>query len=143
MASNQLFELLTGTHLFVISTWGQTTEKIDDEHLQQLISVLGPLPQTFARSGRDILCINLTVVSPPSLFSLPFCLNFRRQDHPLGRRDTTDEASEEGCGPEMGTGEVEAVEVLLMEILQHDPAKRPMAVDLLKSSWFEAIAEST
>ena len=42
----------------------------------------------------------------------------------------------------MGTGEVAAVEVLLMEILQYDPAKRPMAADLLKSSWFEAIAES-
>ena len=44
MALNQLFEFLTGTPLFVIGTWGLTDEEIDDEHLQQLISVLGPLP---------------------------------------------------------------------------------------------------
>ena len=44
MASNQLFEFLTGTPLFVIGTWGQTNEEIDDDHLHQLISVLGPLP---------------------------------------------------------------------------------------------------
>jgi len=41
----------------------------------------------------------------------------------------------------MDTGEVEAVVVLLNEILQYDPRKRPTAIDLLKNPWFEAIAE--
>jgi len=44
MALIQLFEFLTGTPMFVIGTWGQTDEEIDDEHLRQLIYVLGPLP---------------------------------------------------------------------------------------------------
>jgi len=44
--------------------------------------------------------------------------------------------------PEMDTGEMEAVGVLLREILQYDPAKRPVAADLLRNPWFEAIAES-
>jgi non-specific serine/threonine protein kinase len=45
--------------------------------------------------------------------------------------------------PEMDTMEVEAVGMLLREILQYDPAKQPTAADLLKNPWFEGIAESS
>ena len=44
--------------------------------------------------------------------------------------------------PEMDAGEVEVVGVLLRQILQYNPAKRPTAADLLKDPWFEAIGES-
>lgn len=40
----QLFEFLTGTTLFTISTYGLSAEEIDDDHLRLLMSVVGPLP---------------------------------------------------------------------------------------------------
>jgi hypothetical protein len=40
----QLFEFLTGTPLFGIGTYGLSAEDIDEDHLVELISVLGPLP---------------------------------------------------------------------------------------------------
>jgi len=44
----------------------------------------------------------------------------------------------------MDTEEVEVVGMLLREILQYNPAKRPTAADLLKNRylWFKAITES-
>lgn len=122
-----LFEFLTGTPLFVIGTWGLTDEEIDDEHLQQLISVLGPLPADLrAQWPRYSLYYSGSGarITPEEDETPPLTTLLKRN-----------------APPEMGTGE-EAVGVLLREILQYDPAKRPTAADLLKNSWFEAIAES-
>ena len=44
MALIQLFEFLTGAPLFGIGTYGPSHEDVDDAHLVELISVLGPLP---------------------------------------------------------------------------------------------------
>lgn len=118
-----LFEFLTGTPLFVIGTFGQTDKEIDDEHVRQLITTLGPLPAELRaqwRGNSSLYSDDGTEVETPPLEMFP-----KRK-----------------APPEMDAGEVEAVGVLLREILQYNPAKRPTAADLLKDPWFEAIGES-
>ncbi|KAF9505645.1 hypothetical protein BS47DRAFT_1367920 [Hydnum rufescens UP504] len=126
-----LFESLTGTPLFAIaSTYGLTEEEMNDDHLVQLISVLWSPPR---RPSCAMVTVFLVLLSgryrdrppPPEMETLPLETSLERE-----------------APPEMDTAEVKAVGVLLREILQYDPAKRPTAADLLNHPWFQAIRES-
>ncbi|KAF9518782.1 hypothetical protein BS47DRAFT_197256 [Hydnum rufescens UP504] len=119
------FEFLTGTPLFVIGTWGLTDEEIDDDHLCQLISALGPLPTDLCAQWprySSFYSEDGTEIVPPEVDTPPL-ETFLKNKAP----------------PEMDTEEVKAVGVLLRGILHYNPAQRPTAADLLKDPWFEAI----
>jgi len=91
----------------------------------ELISVLGPLPADLrAQWSRYSLFYSEdgTEIDPPEIETLPL-ETFWKTEAPA----------------EMDTVEVNAVCVLLREILQYDPAKRPTAADLLNDPWFETI----
>jgi serine/threonine protein kinase len=74
--------------------------------------------------------------------TLPLEVSLEREVSPEMETLPLEVSLEREVPPEMDTAEVKAVGVLLREILQYDPGKRPTAADLLNHPWFEAIRES-
>lgn len=166
-----LFELLTGSTLFMVSQMFAGGETLDDVHVIQLTEVIGPLPEQVFRAWRRGPCY--------------FDACFRRTYNPEGREspdsgsssdsettetedglsdpddggsissedDTVDSSSEDEFArvrmsepleehfrrnKSDDIDEVEERQILQMLrwILQHDPAKRPSAGEILQHEWF-------
>ncbi|KAI7782402.1 serine/threonine-protein kinase SRPK3 [Diaporthe eres] len=83
-----VFELLTGSNLFMVSTMFAEGETLDDVHLIQLTEVLGPLPEQVFHAWRRVSCY--------------FDANWRRSYNPEG-----DESLENDFSSDSGSSESE------------------------------------
>lgn len=130
-----IFEFVTGTPLFVVSSLAWIAEEEnDDGHLLQMNDVLGPLPPTIAAAWpryskyfNDKAELIRTDVGPAEVSSEEVCTG------------PTLEALLEECKPaDMDDTESSAFVDLLRKILQYDPASRPSTAELLEHEWFRS-----
>ncbi|KAL8903828.1 MAG: hypothetical protein Q9171_007266 [Xanthocarpia ochracea] len=123
-----VFELLTGRPLFAVGR--QNMDNCDDDHLLQMIDVLGPLPKhLFSRWSRSSKyfsdngeLINSMIDGPPRIHRFEPLEN-------LFRQNKSNEIAEEEEG---------LVLDLLRYVLRYEPKERPSAEDILKHTWFKS-----
>jgi serine/threonine protein kinase len=124
-----MFELLTGRSLFALMMLGhdqQEQDETDDDHLVQLNDILRPLPE----SMMELWPRARKFFGPQRQRLQPYS-----DDEPY-IHESIEVLFAGHKSPEIDD-EKSAVLVLLMrQILEYDPSKRPSAEDLLKHSWF-------
>lgn len=123
-----VFELITGQPLFCIP--GSSYE--DDDHLLALTARLGALPDRLFENWKS-----------SALYFTPDRQHFNCQlggvpegGEPLMVQQTSMEELFDQAEPDIGEEEGRTVKRLIRWILQYDPAKRPLATDILLDPWF-------
>lgn len=127
-----VFEFITGRPLFLVPGF-YSEEESDDDHLLQLSYILGPLPNhlysLWTRSSRyftaDRVQFNSFLEEVPEGTDL-----LSVKGVPLEQFFDNEKPTD------MTDNEAKAVKSLLRRILQYDPAKRPMADEILQDPWF-------
>jgi serine/threonine protein kinase len=131
-----VFEFVTGTPLFAVSTWSRVPQvQRDDDHLLQMTDVLGELPENlfnkwtrapryFGPSRERINSIVEEYIEGEFPAEPPYVadsLETYFREHKSGDVDERESSFIIG---------------LVRRILQYDPEKRPSAADLLRDPWF-------
>ncbi|KAK3991129.1 kinase-like domain-containing protein [Cladorrhinum sp. PSN332] len=127
-----VFELVTGEPLFTLGR----SEWQDDEHLLDMHTSLGPLPDGLFRRWKT-----------SSLYFTPErdLYNLEPGGAPKGLETLYEAESMEelfGTGVDLDKEEARKITGLIRRILQYDPAKRPSPAELLRDPWFSEEASS-
>ncbi|CAK7224484.1 hypothetical protein SCUCBS95973_005533 [Sporothrix curviconia] len=136
-----VFELVTGQQLFCLP-WvlDETDEEHDDEHLLQMVSLLGPLNDAaWARWKRLSRYYSVGDSGQRTLFSMNVVEGepIRRPEdsHPWNLQ--TMEQVFDRLAPDVSDAETRETKRLIRHILQYDPAQRPTAAEILQDPWFQ------
>lgn len=127
-----MFELLTGRALFAVMMLGNDQKEqddADDDHLIQLNDIVCSLPDSLIASWP-----RASKWYGPNRQRLQPYADGSHKD-PYVHKPLT-ELFMENKPDEIGDEESAILIMLMKQILEYDPAKRPSAIDLLKHSWF-------
>ncbi|KAF9774689.1 hypothetical protein IL306_007281 [Fusarium sp. DS 682] len=130
-----LFELITARRLFPCWGGGENKTEVDDDHLMDLQLKLGPLPDELYSLWKTS---SLYYTKDREMWNCyPGGVDDDGEPGVLEPWEevTMEEAFDEES-PEMTVEEADKVKKLIRWILQHDPAKRPSAEDILRHPWF-------
>jgi serine/threonine protein kinase len=131
-----LYEFLTGTPLFTVSSWaGIPQHENDDDHLLQMMDILGKLPSDLADKwarraryvgpGGEIIRTDVSEEEDPESSELVFGPSLETL-----LEDLPDEIRDEERRVILG---------LLKRCLAYDREQRPTATELLQEPWFQDI----
>ncbi|KIH94878.1 non-specific serine/threonineeeee protein kinase [Sporothrix brasiliensis 5110] len=135
-----VFELVTGQQLFCLP-WmpRQTEEDRNDEHLLQMVALLGPLSDAaWARWTRSSRYFSVNDSGQRTLFNLCVAEGkpIRRPEDAHPDELQTMEQLFDRLAPDVSDEEARATKRLVRRILQCDPAQRPTAAEILQDPWF-------
>lgn len=122
-----IFELLTGKPLFEFSR--SKKKEMDDEHLIEMNSIIGPLPSQLSGKWK-----------PTNAFSKYVGANGQITPPPDLKNTLLLEAKFDQLRPDViDDDEAKQIKVLMRNMLQYDPSKRPSATELLSDSWIQSV----
>ncbi|KAF4553468.1 Protein kinase domain-containing protein 19 [Elsinoe fawcettii] len=125
-----LYEFLTGEALFVVMSFGLTREETDDDHICQLIDVLGPLPEDLKMAWPGLH----RWYGPNGEALYPYAEEDGEERFFYPSLET---AFDEKKGDDVDKDQADEICKLIRTILRYEPAERSTAAELLKHPWFQ------
>ncbi|KAJ4308043.1 hypothetical protein N0V84_012332 [Fusarium piperis] len=133
-----VFELVTGQPLFCIPGAGSQTEQ-DDDHLLALTARLGVLPDNLYRLWKTS---SLYFTPERELYNCQLG-GVKEGEEPLMVDDFSMEQLFDQARPDVDENEARQIKMLIREILQYDPTKRPLPSEILDNLWFKETASNS
>jgi serine/threonine protein kinase len=133
-----VFEIVRGHTVFEFASRAKDRDNIDDEHLLDMSTFVGPLPESlYQRWTRSLKYFTPERVLYNKIVSMETWDSLGYDPDPLeNNRSPMEEEFDDGKPTSLSAEETAAIKSLIRRALQYDPAKRPTTSELLEDLWF-------
>lgn len=123
-----VYELLTGSMLFPVASYGDDDEGMDDDHMLAFNDIVGSLPDNLMAlwpRSKTWFGPNRERLNP-----------FADEGGEIFANASLEEAFEKNKPDDIGAEESNVILSLIRGILRYEPSERPTAEDILQHEWF-------